>query len=200
MTRAAGAQPVALGAAAVPGAGREAQHFGVRTDHFQRPDHDVHQHRDRLDVALHRTRAIDQEAHQAIGCRQVLLPPKQAPLGRRTDQLRQPAPVDVPLLLAETPAVALRPRQDCAQHSRQPGDIDALLADAPIEQGAVIVEQGLAHQISREQLAVVARGENAVALLGLGKGLALAAVRRGHAIALALVEVEQQCEALLHWV
>ena len=65
----AGALPVALRAAAVPGAGREAEHLARDARLVERAREHVDQHGDRFDVLLHRARAVDQEGHDAIGHR-----------------------------------------------------------------------------------------------------------------------------------
>jgi hypothetical protein len=56
-------------AAAVPGAGGEAQHLVGHAGHVERTREHVDQQRDRLGMLAHRARAVDQEGHHAVGLR-----------------------------------------------------------------------------------------------------------------------------------
>ena len=165
----AGAQPVALRAAAVPGAGGEAQDLAGHAGLLERARQHVDQHRDRFDVLLHRARAVDQKAHDAVGhaarrarcgtgaARSARRPAARAG-GRRCGLLpgRRPS--------RRAPGSASSARSSRARR----GDVDALRrrCGGRAARGSRPAAPG-AHQRRGRVLAVVGGGEDAVAAAGV---------------------------------
>ena len=189
-----GLEPVALGSAAVPGGGGEAQHLAVDAGHVQRPGQQLDQHGDGLAVGLHRAGAVDQQGHLGVADRTVALAPKDAPLLRGGDDLGQPAAVDDAAFLAVLPAIAIGHRQVAAKLTGQTTHIDLLGVQALVQARPILFQLGLTHQAVGLALAVVGGGEGAITMGAVGQGAALAGGGQGHLVVELVLAVEQQCQ------
>jgi hypothetical protein len=172
MVRPAGTLPVARGAAAVPGAGAETEHLGDHAGGLERARRHVDQHRDRLDMLLHRTGAVEQEAHRRMRHRLDTVGAEQPALGRRGDQLRQPAAVDAAFLLRAVPAVDGGRGQQGLPLPRQARHVEPTLGDACVELLTILAQLLRPHQAGGLHFTVVGGSEDAVVAAGFVEGAA----------------------------
>jgi hypothetical protein len=134
------------------------------------------------------------KAHHAIGHGLHALGAEQAPLGRRGDELREPAPVDEAFFLPAVPAVARGVGQQRAQFTGQARDVHALRGDAAVEFFAVVGEHFLACERDRVVLAVVGGGEDAVGAARLVHHRAAARLGGGEALDDLAIHVGDEAE------
>ncbi len=120
--------------------------------------------------------------------------PEQPPLGRRADELREPAAVETAVFLAERPAVGLRHDERRAQHAREPRDVDPLRGDLRVEPVAILAQQRRADLRGRLEFAVVARRVRPIRGAAAVQHDAVAGLHERRQVDARVVEIDPQRE------